>query len=125
MLRERDHCLHGRPQHGTGDGDGRCPAGLPAAVIRLGSRFLVGLRLVAMGFVSISVFHRQQAGATAAVSVPQAGDGIRFARRAVREMAIFDARKWRRGWDSNPRGTDAPNRFRVGAVVAASVPLRV
>ena len=33
-------------------------------------------------------------------------------------------RRWRRGWDSNPRGAYAPNRFRVCAGMTASVPLR-
>ena len=32
--------------------------------------------------------------------------------------------KWRRGWGSNPRGANAPNRFRVGAVMTTSVPLQ-
>ena len=34
--------------------------------------------------------------------------------------------KWRKGWDSNPRGTlKVPSRFRGGPVTASSVPFRI
>ena len=35
-----------------------------------------------------------------------------------------DRRAWRRGWDSNPRGSCPPTRFRGGPVTTASVTLR-
>ena len=40
-----------------------------------------------------------------------------------RNLRFAEVYVWRRGWDSNPRGACAPSRFRVGAVMTASVPL--
>jgi hypothetical protein len=47
----------------------------------------------------------------------------------VRGTAVTDPRRmwsmvWRRGWDSNPRGSCPPTRFRGGPVTTTSVPLR-
>ena len=44
--------------------------------------------------------------------------------KMTREVNTETSEKWRRGWGSNPRGANAPNRFRVGAVMTTSVPLQ-
>jgi hypothetical protein len=40
------------------------------------------------------------------------------------DSPLADGQAWRRGWDSNPRGSCPPTRFRGGPVTTASVPLR-
>ena len=44
--------------------------------------------------------------------------------RKTEALASVRAR-WRRGWDSNPRAFKGTDRFRGGAVVTISVPLRI
>ena len=48
-------------------------------------------------------------------------------RAAARREAVIHLKNpdWRRGWDSNPRAFKGTDRFRGGAVVTISVPLRI